>query len=256
MGRRQPIEEPVDSTGWILDYQLSQMVLLQTVHLKFMFMLGYTYLHGCKLWPKLGGSSTSMSYKFVSMILQCTGGGILVPVFLNGVPVPLAQDAYPMAIIVSFLLHQYFPILREVLTLSPILKTAVVVMYETLRASVVVKLTAASAKAIPPSEFDIAVFGPIFCGTIAGCGGAFLPLHKGLDPIKTAGLGQPMISALIGASFYHLMVHTSLGEEIPKADKKAHVLVALFFILYHLYTIMDDLLPSKEEDTRETKKTK
>jgi hypothetical protein len=49
-----------------------------------------------------------------------------------------------------------------------------IVLYETMRASVVVKFTATAAGVIAPSEFDIAVFGPIVCGTIGGCGGAFM----------------------------------------------------------------------------------
>jgi hypothetical protein len=48
-----------------------------------------------------------------------TGGGILVPIFINAIPVPLAQDAYPIAIAVSFTLHSYFPILKDILALSP-----------------------------------------------------------------------------------------------------------------------------------------
>jgi hypothetical protein len=149
--------------------------------------------------------------------------------------VPLSTDAYPIAIMISFLVHEYFPVLRDVMKLSPMFKAAVIVMYEALRASVVVKLTGAAGKAIAPSEFEIALFGPIFCGTIAGCGGAFLPLNKGLDPIKTAGLGQPMMSALIGATFYHLFIHTSLSDGVVDASKKAQVIMALFFITYNLY---------------------
>lgn len=56
------------------------------------------------------------------MVLACTGGGTLVPIFINSIPVSLSQDAYPIAIIASFLLHQYVPILREIMGLSPILK--------------------------------------------------------------------------------------------------------------------------------------
>jgi multisubunit Na+/H+ antiporter MnhE subunit len=170
------------------------------------------------------------------MIFQCTGGGILVPIFINAIPVPLAQDAYPIAIMVSFLLHNYLPIVREILELSPIFKSAVIVLYEAMRASVLVKLTAAAGKAIAPSDFSFAVFGPIMCGTVGGCGGAFLPLNKGLDPIKDSGLGQPMVSALIAASFYHLFVTTSLSDGVLKKEEKAHVLVAVFFIAYHLAT--------------------
>jgi hypothetical protein len=58
------------------------------------------------------------------MILACTGGGILVPLFINAIPVPLCQDAYPIAIIASFLLHSYAPILREVMNLSPVFKVS------------------------------------------------------------------------------------------------------------------------------------
>jgi hypothetical protein len=149
--------------------------------------------------------------------------------------VPLSTDAYPIAIMISFLVHEYFPVLRDVMKLSPMFKAAVIFMYEALRASVVVKLTSAAGKAIAPSDFEIALFGPIFCGTIAGCGGAFLPLNKGLDPIKTAGLGQPMISALIGATFYHLFIHTNLSDGVVDASKKAQVIMAMFFITYNLY---------------------
>lgn len=160
----------------------------------------------------------------------------MVPIFVNAIPVTLAQDSYPVAIVISFLLHQYLPILRDVMKLSPQFKTVCIIMYEATRASVVIKLTKAAASAIPPSDFDIAIFGPIFCGTIAGCGGAFLPLNKGLDPIKNAGLGQPMLSAFLGATFFHLFVSTSLSDGVVEAPKKAQVIVACFFIAYNLYT--------------------
>jgi hypothetical protein len=138
-------------------------------------------------------------------------------------------------ITISFLVHEYFPVLRDAMSLSPIFKAAVIVLYEALRASVVVKLTGAAAKAIAPSEFEIAIFGPIFCGAVAGCGGAFLPFNKGLDPIKSTGLGQPMISALCGATFYHLFVNTSLSDGVLEASKKAQVIIACFFIAYNMY---------------------
>ena len=63
--------------------------------------------------------NVSVSFKFVSMILACTGGGILVPLFINSIPVPMANDAYPIAIATSFAIHHYFPIIGEVVKLSP-----------------------------------------------------------------------------------------------------------------------------------------
>jgi uncharacterized membrane protein YeiH len=68
------------------------------------------------------GPETPLSYKFIRMILQCTGGGILVPIFINSIPVSLATDAYPIAICLSFLLHNYVPVIREVMELTPIFK--------------------------------------------------------------------------------------------------------------------------------------
>jgi len=46
----------------------------------------------------------------------------MVPIFINSIPVPLAQDAYPIAIFISFMLHSYYPIIRDVLELSPVFK--------------------------------------------------------------------------------------------------------------------------------------
>lgn len=155
--------------------------------------------------------------------------------------------------------------MRDVWKLSPVFKAAVIVLYELLRASVVVKLTTAAGKAIAPSEFSFALFGPIFCGTIAGCGGAFLPLNKGLDPIKEVGLGQPMLSAFIAATFYHLFLNTSMSVGVIKAAEKAHVIIAVFFIAYNLSVTFADgaavqishpVMPSEGKSGGESKKIK
>lgn len=104
-----------------------------------------------------------------------------------------------------------------------------------MRAFVVTKLTAAAAAAIPASDFSFPIYGPIFCGTIAGCGGAFMPLNKGLDPIKENGLAPPMFSAFVGATFFHLFTQLA-PSDILQVKPKASVMVALFFIAYGMYT--------------------
>lgn len=108
-----------------------------------------------------------------------------------------------------------------------------VFLYETMRAFVVCKLTGAAGAAIPASEFSFPIFGPIFCGAIGGCGGAFLPFNKGLDPIKDDGLAPPMISGLVGATFFHLF--TTLASDVKYVEKKAKVIVAFFFIMYGMH---------------------
>ena len=78
-------------------------------------------MHGSKVF-KAAPKDASFSYKLVSMIMACTGGGILVPIFLNAIPVPMANDAYPIAILTSFAIHYYFPIVWDVIALSPMVK--------------------------------------------------------------------------------------------------------------------------------------
>lgn len=172
-----------------------------------------------------------MAYRFVAMILKCTAGGILVPVFLNSLPFPLAQDAYAIAVLSAFCVHNFAPVIREAYHQSSVFQSVMIVLYEAFRATVVVKLTKASAHGIPASEFSVPVFGPIFCGTIAGCGYMFLPLDKGITPLKK-GLGPSVLSSLVGATFYHAA--TTWGTSIQHVGKKAHVLIALFFIAYNL----------------------
>ena len=118
-----------DPTSWIINNELANFVLMNTNEIKYMCMIGYTFLHGCKVFKKIGGNSsnekkTFSAYKLITMILACTGGGILVPIFLNTIPVTIAIDAYPIAILVSFVIHTYFPILREVVELSPYFKVS------------------------------------------------------------------------------------------------------------------------------------
>jgi len=108
-------------------------------------------------------------------------------------------------------------------------------MFEATRASVVVLQTNAARAKIAPSQFDFAVFGPIICGAIAGCGSGFMPLSKGLEPMKD-GMAPPMITALIGAAGYHLFLSTSLSQGCIDAPKKAHLHLALFFIFVGLST--------------------
>mmetsp|Transcript_22181 Transcript_22181/g.36268 ORF Transcript_22181/g.36268 Transcript_22181/m.36268 type:complete len:248 (+) Transcript_22181:48-791(+) len=229
MPKKQPEPVVVDPTAWMIDNDVANFLLLHQKEVLYMCMLGYTFLHGSKVF-KAAPKSAPFSYKLISMILACTGGGILVPIFLNTVPVPLANDAYPIAILTSFAIHYYFPIVAEVMNLSPVVKSLIVVLYETVRAKVVLTFTLAASAAIAPTTFSFPLFGPIMCGTVAGCGGAFLPMNKGLDPIAKDGLQPPMSSAFVGSALVHLFLNTSLSDGVVNAKEKAHLHLALFFI--------------------------
>lgn len=188
----------------------------------------YSVLIGSKVFTS-APKDACFSFKLVSMVLACTGGGILVPIFINAIPVPLSNDAYPIAILASFVIHYYFPIVREVVNISPIVKACIIVLYEVIRAKVVFAFTLAANAAISPSLFSFPLFGPIMCGTISGCGGAFLPMSKGLEPILK-GLHSPMITACLGATLVHLFLNTGFSEGVVNAKEKSQLHLALFFI--------------------------
>jgi len=221
------VEVPVDSTGWLIDNDFAEFILMHSIEIRFMCMLGYAFYAGNKVYASAKGTSTA--YKFISMIFMCTGGGILVPIFINKIPVPLANDGFIIAILLSFMIHQYCPVLREVYDLSPIFKTIVVVPFEIVRAFVVCGLTSAAASSIPASVHSFPIFGPIMCGAVGGCGAAFFPMSKGLDPIK-GGMSSTMFTALTAAAAYHIYLSTPLSDGCIDAQKKAQLHVALYFI--------------------------
>lgn len=218
----------MDDTAWMLDNPISEFILMHTIEIKFMCMIAYCFLGGVKVFSTVK-SDASPSFKFISLIFTCTGGGIFVPIFLNKIPVPLADDYYISAIVIAYCIHTYFPIVREVYKLSNVFQVMIIVMFEIVRTFVVCKLTTIAGAEIAPSAFSISVFGPIACGSIAGCGGAFLPLNKGLEPLAK-GLAAPMITACFAATGFHLYLNTSLSEGCIDARDKARVHVALFFI--------------------------
>ena len=59
-------------------------------------------------------SSVNAVYGIASCVLAATGGGILVPLFINGVPVPLANDCYLIVMASNYLLLKNIPALGSV----------------------------------------------------------------------------------------------------------------------------------------------
>jgi len=108
-------------------------------------------------------------------------------------------------------------------------KTGFIILYETTRAASVAKFTYLAGDKISPSLFSFPLMGPIICGTLGGCAGAFLPFNKGLEPIKN-GLLPPMTTALIAAASFHLFMNSNYRQDVMHAKEKAQIHIALFFI--------------------------
>lgn len=170
--------------------------------------------------------SVNAVYGIASCVLAATGGGILVPLFINGLPVPLANDCYLIIMASNYMLLKYVPALGSVYQESHTLQFFGILGFETMRASVVTGLTLASSAAIPASYFSFPLLGPIICGTLGGCGGAFMPLSKGLEPLSS--LTNPMKAAAAAAVGLHLYVN--LVDSSDLNDERGGIAVALFFI--------------------------
>ena len=93
------------------------------------------------------------------------------------------------------------------------------------------------------------LFGPIFAGSIAGCGGAFLPLDKGLAALTSPGQGPQ--TAFYGSIFFHSYVNLYGGS--PDAGQLG---VALFFVVVGCGAVMKAKFANdkKEKEVKAAKK--
>ena len=145
---------------------------------------------------------------FVVTALAGFGGSILVPVLLgchdNVGPFVLANDGAACFMAAAFALVHYVPGFTHV-TALPGVRHAIAAAFELTRAVIVlVWLRRAEAAIASPSHFTAApVVGPLILGTIAGCGGGFLPFDKGLAALKD-GPPYAMTSAFAVAAAYHV----------------------------------------------------
>merc|ERR1719201_821731 len=95
-----------NNSTWFLESSIVNFFLMRNVEINFMLMIFHTFYKGSYVF-KTFGNNISSSYKFINLIFSCTGGGILVPVFIN------ENDKVIIAVIISFTLHVWCPILRK-----------------------------------------------------------------------------------------------------------------------------------------------
>jgi len=144
---------------------------------------------------------------FVVTALAGFGGSILVPVLLgchnNLGPFVLANDGAATFMAVAFLLVHNVDAFNR-FTALPGVRHAVAGAFELTRCIIILTwLKRAEAAIASPSHFTAApIVGPLVLGTLAGCGGGFLPFDKGLALLKN-GAPYAMSSAFAVAAAYH-----------------------------------------------------
>ena len=98
------------------------------------------------------------------------------------------------------------------------------------------------------------MFGPIVCGTLGGCGGAFFPLSKGLEPLRE-GVSGPMTTAFLGSAGLHLFVNDpfEVFQWCSDREEVGAICVSLLFVgasLSKFYKVIkeqkEDIVNAKE----------
>ena len=126
---------------------------------------------------------------FVGYFLGSFGGGILTPLVLGKVPVPLLVDELILTAFIVFVIFGTTTIAGNVYR-SPPVKFLGLLLEAMFRVRLICSMALSAAEILPSR------FGPLICGTLAGTGGAFLPMSKGLDALKPPLKGTIFRAAL------------------------------------------------------------
>jgi uncharacterized membrane protein YeiH len=152
-------------------------------------MLGYCIFIAQKV--KVNLPSARWLESGLATLLTAFGGGTIVPLLLGKPVVWLrANDLFLYHVTLAWILVNASPLehyVRELLR-APAAGAALNLLFQSFRAAVVFALMAMAKKAEVPGGVGTA--GLLVCGTLGGCGGIFLPLSKGLEPVRN---GAPVL---------------------------------------------------------------
>ena len=183
--------------------------------------------------PKL---KSSWAYDFFFTLVGGFGGGILNPVLLcmdKHFPFPMGSDIVIPVVFTAWYCIHYVPYYYDLVKV-PAINNIVLIGFECVRAFLIQTWALRATSHIKPSYFSFAVFGPLFCGTIAGCGGFFCLL--GPEGIMKM-VPWPVQSAFL-ASLFHLILTNGVINGIPKQNHAdAHTLILFFLITTRLIPI-------------------
>eukprot|EP00310_Coccolithus_braarudii_P022286 CAMPEP_0183353748 /NCGR_PEP_ID=MMETSP0164_2-20130417/34854_1 /TAXON_ID=221442 /ORGANISM="Coccolithus pelagicus ssp braarudi, Strain PLY182g" /LENGTH=271 /DNA_ID=CAMNT_0025526483 /DNA_START=20 /DNA_END=835 /DNA_ORIENTATION=+ len=146
------------------------------------------FFHGCAL-----------------MVLSCFGGSTLAAI-MCGRPVSFVTNEANVSVClatwaVCFLLPAIPLRLLAGTSIGSVINSAT---YEAQRCHVLMNCSSLAASALPAalaqqSAGRVPIIGPLIAGLLGGCGGGFMPLNKGLDPLANGTnwrIGSAMLASL------------------------------------------------------------
>ncbi|CAM9281717.1 unnamed protein product [Pylaiella littoralis] len=180
-------------------------------------MIAFALFHSARVRKieKDNGKHPFWAESLVMTYMMVFGGGILAPFLLGKPPVMLVNDLVVPVVAVCWFISNRAEGSIFALINTPLMKQVISILAECFRANSMCGIVVLSNSILKPGKhYPIALWGPILLGTVAGCGGLFMPLDKGLKASCTRtqhGLknGAPwaLQSAFYGSAFFNLFVY-------------------------------------------------
>ena len=175
------------------------------------------YFHGCAL-----------------MVLTCYGGSTISAIMV-GAPVVFAVNEALVSVCLTVWTVMYLApgmiikLLKDT-TIGSYLNSA---CYEIMRCHVLMNCSKQAATILPaalavPSADRVAIIGPLIAGTLGGCGGGFMPLNKGLDPLA-GGTNWRILSAMICSAWLFLSMQHPDAKAMIGVDGDTARFIAVSF---------------------------
>jgi len=167
-------------------------------------------------WPKA----------LVTTAIAAFGGGFLAPLIVAHCPVPLREETFFWFLVFAWYVTHHVPVVS--VTWCEIAKskagwTVLTILFGIFKTQQIVGSIELAAKAVdheplmPHSRyFFVPMAGPLVCGFLGGCGGAFLPFDKGLRPIEE-GKQWPVSAAFFATVIYYFLTR---WLHVPMLDAK------------------------------------
>jgi uncharacterized membrane protein YeiH len=147
----------------------------------------------------------------ISTALAAFGGGFLAPIMTGHCPIPLREETFAWIMVFSWYVTHHIPVLSvtwcRIAQSGPgwVVLTVCFAIFKTQQIVGGIELTTSAIdhEELEPHSrhFWHPAAGPIVCGFLSGCGGAFMPFDKALKPLE-AGKNWSVQSSLIATLVY------------------------------------------------------
>jgi len=186
-------------------------------------------------------SRMSYLHGLVYTALSAFGGGIIVPLLVGHndyYPFPLKDEFAVPILILAYSSNRWLPFLRKVISI-PLIQLVLILAFECARCFMALNWLKVAVETIPASRFKVPVVGPLICGTIGSCGGAFLPFEKGLKAIED-GVTYWILSGFTVMWLYLGTVHVApiYHPTYTLTDTQAHGVCVLLLMFVQVLSFV------------------